>query len=336
MRALECTEPGTLAVIDRPTPTPAPGEALVRVRRVGVCGTDLHIYEGSHPFLVYPRVIGHEVSGEIAEVNPGSSFRPGQQVYVIPYLACGRCAACRGGKTNCCQTIKVLGVHIDGGMAEYISAPESNIAAADGVSLDQAAMVEFLAIGAHAVGRANVKSGDRVLVVGAGPIGIGCALFARLHGGAITVLDKRRDRLDFCKSNIGAKHAVPADGEAGKALSSLTEGDFFDVVFEATGNARSMTNSLSYVGHGGTYVLVGVVRESISFEDPEFHKRETTLLASRNATPKDFNEVFIAMREGLVPTEALLTHRAKLEDSPARFPKWIRPETGVIKALIEI
>ena len=336
VRALQCVKPGTISLIERPRPLPGPGEALVRIRRAGVCGTDLHIFEGSHPFLAYPRVIGHELSGEIAEAGPGSSWKRGQQVYVIPYLACGACVACRRGKTNCCQNIRVLGVHVDGGMADYLCVPEDNIGAADGVSLDEAAMVEFLSIGAHAVSRANPRAEDRVLVVGAGPIGIGCALFARLRGASVTVLDKRQDRLDFCVRHIGVAHAIAVDGEPSEPLSALTGGDFFDVVVDATGNASSMMAGLNYVAHGGTYVLVSVVREAISFEDPEFHKRETTLLASRNATPADFLEVYRAMRARLVPTEALLTHRAKLEDSADQFPIWIAPETGVIKAMIEV
>ena len=199
MRVLQCVEPGNLVVVDRPEPAAGPGEVLVRIRRAGVCGTDLHIYEGSHPYLAYPRVIGHELSGEIAAIGSGCSIAPGQQVYVIPYLSCGGCVACRRGKTNCCQRISVLGVHVDGGMAEYICVPEGNVVAADGVTLDQAAMVEFLAIGAHAVRRANPRATDRVLVVGAGPIGIGCILFAKLRGAAVTVLDMRQDRLGFCQ-----------------------------------------------------------------------------------------------------------------------------------------
>ncbi len=197
MRALSCVSPGHLAVAERPRPSPGAREVLVRIRRAGVCGTDLHIYEGSHPFLDYPRVIGHELSGEIAETGPGCSIPVGQQVYVIPYLSCGACVACRRSKTNCCQRISVLGVHVDGGMADYVCVPEGNVAAADGVTLDQAAMVEFLAIGAHAVRRANPCNGDRILVVGAGPIGIGCMIFAKLRGGAVTALDMRQDRLDF-------------------------------------------------------------------------------------------------------------------------------------------
>jgi 2-desacetyl-2-hydroxyethyl bacteriochlorophyllide A dehydrogenase len=336
MRTLVCDRPGEIAISDRPRPSPGPGQVLVRIRRAGVCGTDLHIFEGSHPFLEYPRVIGHELSGEVAETGPGCAIAVGQQVYVIPYLACGVCVACRRGKTNCCQRIGVLGVHIDGGMADYVCVPEANVAPADGVTLDQAAMIEFLAIGAHAVRRGDPRSGDRILVVGAGPIGIGCILFAALEGGSVTALDMRQDRLDFCRRQLGVDHTVAAGPNAAEALSALTSGDFFDIVIDATGNAKSMMAGLNYVAHGGTYVLVSVVRASICFADPEFHKRETSLLASRNATPEDFSKVIDAMRHGLVPTEALVTHRVSLDEAPGSFPIWVKPETGVIKALIEI
>jgi 2-desacetyl-2-hydroxyethyl bacteriochlorophyllide A dehydrogenase len=336
MRVLQCVKPGSLVVIDRPEPAAGPGEVLVRIRRAGVCGTDLHIYQGSHPYLAYPRVIGHELSGEIAATGPGCAIAPGQQVYVIPYLSCGACVACRHGKTNCCQHIGVLGVHVDGGMAEYICVPERNVVAADGVSLDQAAMVEFRARGAQAGGRAPPRPTDRILVVGAGPIGIGCILFAKLRGASVTVLDMREDRLGFCRQKLAADHVVTAGPDAAANLSRLTDGDGFDVVIDATGAAQPMMTGFGYVAHGGTYVLVSVVRDIISFDDSEFHKRETTLLASRNATPEDFHAVFRAMRDGLVPTDALVTHRAALEQAPERFPFWITPGAGVIKAIVEI
>ena len=336
MRALQCVEPGRLALIERSRPSPGPGEVLVRIHRAGVCGTDLHIFEGSHPFLEYPRVIGHELAGKIAETGAGCSIAVGQQVYVIPYLSCGTCIACRRGKTNCCQKIAVLGVHTDGGMADYICVPEANVAAADGVTLDQAAMVEFLAIGAHANRRANPKTGDRVLVVGAGPIGLGCMIFARLRGAAVTALDMRQDRLAFCREVLGVADTVVGGPGALEALSKLTGGDLFDIVIDATGNAASMETGFDYVAHGGTYVLVSVVRETISFADPKFHAREISLLGSRNATREDFDEVFRAMRDALVPTQALATHRASLDASPSQFVEWLKPETGVIKAIIEI
>jgi 2-desacetyl-2-hydroxyethyl bacteriochlorophyllide A dehydrogenase len=313
MRALLCVKPGELTLVDRPRPTPGRGEVLVRITRAGVCGTDLHIFEGSHPYLTYPRVIGHELAGVVVEAGPGCATPIGQQVYVIPYISCGVCIACRRGKTNCCQRIGVLGVHVDGGMTDFICAPERNVVAADGVTPDQAAMVEFLAIGAHAAHRSQIAQGDRALIVGAGPIGIGCILFAHKRGAAVAVLDLRRDRLNICRDTLGVDEVIEASDDVTKTLSERTGGDFFDVVIDATGSAKAMTAGFHYVAHGGTYVLVSVVRDAIAFEDPEFHKREMTLLASRNATPEDFHEVFGAMRDGLIPTDAssLIERRSK-------------------------
>ena len=182
MLTVSCESPGALVAHDRPRPTRAAGEVLLRIRRVGVCGTDLHIYTGNQPFLSYPRVMGHELAGIVEEADAGSGLQPGDMAYVMPYLSCGRCIACRKGKPNCCTNIQVLGVHRDGGFAEYLTVPAGFVHKVEGISLDQAAMLEFLAIGAHAVRRADLQAGERVLVTGAGPIGLAVMLFARVGG----------------------------------------------------------------------------------------------------------------------------------------------------------
>ena len=336
MRAILCETPGTLRLIDRPRPEPRPDEVIVRIRRMGVCGTDLHIFQGKHPYLDYPRVMGHELAGEIAAAGNGSGLPEGTPVYVMPYLTCGSCVACRQGKTNCCTTLQCLGVHCDGGMCDYLAMPAGLVFPTDGLPLDQAALVEFLAIGAHAARRAEIKGGERTLVVGAGPIGIAAALFARARGAQVTFLDPRADRLAFCRDVLRLGDGLVADEGTRERLAALTGGDFFDLVFDATGNTAAMEQSFGWVAHGGTLVLVGVVRTDIRFSDPDFHKREMTLKGSRNATIDDFREVLDAIRSGAIQVEKLITHRGRLEDTPARFPEWIRPETGVVKAMIEL
>ncbi len=336
MKALLCKSPGALEIIERPHPVAKAGEVLVRIARAGVCGTDLHIFDGSQPYFEYPRIIGHELAGNVETAPLGSAFKPGQQVAIIPYIACGQCVACRRGKTNCCQKLSVLGVHADGGMADYLCVPEDNLVVADGVTMDQAAMVEFLAIGAHAVRRGMVSVRQRVLVVGAGPIGIACMIFCKLRGANVTALDTRDDRLQFCVREKLADHSVRAGADTKAELSRLTRSDFYDCVFDATGSANAMNAGFELVAHGGAYVLVSIVREMISFSDPEFHKRETMLLSSRNATREDFDAVFSALRTGRIPTAALNTHRAKLTDAPGLFAHWIDPASGVIKAILEI
>jgi len=333
MNAVVCNAPGQLTLERRPRPERASGEVLIRIRRVGICGTDMHIFRGTQPFLAYPRIMGHELAGEVVEA-PDGGLPPGTPVYVMPYMSCGHCAACRKGKPNCCMNIQVLGVHRDGGLAEYLAVPAGFVRSARGVTLDQAAMIEFLAIGAHAVRRADARPGQQVLVVGAGPIGIAAALFAKLRGACVTAVDGRQDRLDFCAAHVSVDHVVALSDTTPDALATLTRGEFFDVVFDATGNPKSMEAGFAYVAHGGTYVLISVVAADITFSDPEFHKRETTLLASRNATLEDFEAVLQAMRAGQVPTEALNTHQAALADLAQALPAWMEPEAGVIKAIV--
>ncbi|HEX4766274.1 MAG TPA: zinc-binding alcohol dehydrogenase family protein [Lichenihabitans sp.] len=336
MLTIVCEMPGHLVAQDRPKPQRGPDEILVGLRRIGVCGTDLHIFSGTQPYLSYPRVMGHELSGVIEEVPAGSAIAVGDPVYLIPYLSCGTCRACRAGKTNCCRTLQVLGVHRDGGMAEYISIPQRFVRAASGLTLDQATMVEFLAIGAHAARRGGCREGQHVLVVGAGPIGMAVAIFAGLRGAAVTMLDSRQDRLRFCEEHLAVSSTVPLGPDDVERLSALTDGEFFDIVFDATGSPAAMERGFRFVGHGGAYVLVSIVNSPITFSDPEFHKRETTLLGSRNATPEDFETVVAALRAGRVPTEALNTHRLPLAEAPERFPTLLDPRQGVVKAILHL
>jgi 2-desacetyl-2-hydroxyethyl bacteriochlorophyllide A dehydrogenase len=336
MHAVVCDTPGTLRLAERARPEPRNGEVVLRIRRMGVCGTDLHIFQGKHPFLEYPRVMGHELAGEVAAAGRGTRLAEGTMVYVMPYLTCGTCIACRQGKTNCCTSLQCLGVHCDGGMCEFLALPESVVFPTNGLSVDQAALVEFLAIGAHAARRAAIRGGERTLVVGAGPIGIATALFARARGAEITFLDPRADRLAFCRDVLGIGDGLQVDADTRERLSDLTRADFFDLVFDATGNAAAMEQSFGWVAHGGTLVFVGVVRTDLGFSGPDFHKRELTLRGSRNATIEDFEEVLAAIRSGSIKVERLITHRAPLQEAPERFPDWIRPETRVVKAMIEI
>lgn len=335
MDAVVCSSPGRLELVRTPMPVRGPEEVLIRVRRVGICGTDMHIFRGTQPYLTYPRVIGHEIAGEVAEAPAGSHLKAGDPVYVMPYLSCGKCSACRKSRPNCCRQIAVLGVHRDGGLAEYLSIPEAFVCSAAGITLDQAAMIEFLAIGAHAVERVEIERSSRVLVMGAGPIGIAAALFAMARGGTVTALDSREDRLALCRDVLKIDSVVTADQHAPQRLQELSQGDMFDVVFDATGNREAMEAGFSYVAHAGSYVLLSIVNGNISFSDPDFHRREMTLLGSRNATLSDFNRVIQAMRVGSLPTQALNTHRTKLAQLADVLPLWMNSTTGVIKGIVE-
>ncbi len=329
MNALVCAEPGRLELVRRPVPRIEAGHVLVRPRRVGVCGTDFHIFEGKHPFLEYPRVMGHELAAEVLDAPAGSGLASGEICVVNPYLSCGHCIACRNGKPNCCVSISVLGVHQDGGMAEYLAVPPGNLVPAPGLSADQCAAVEFLAIGAHAVRRGAATARDRVLVVGAGPIGLGVALFARLAGARVSVFDRDPERSRAAQSIAGAD-AVADEGDLPPA------GPAYDLVFDATGSGRAMERGFDFVDHGGRYVLVSVVKDPITFMDPDFHRKEMSLLGSRNATNEDFAQVIAAIRNGHVPVDRIVTHRASLADAVRDIPRWTTEKSGLIKALVEI
>ncbi len=337
MEALVCRKPGELAVEERPEPRRSDGEVLVRIRRVGICGTDYHIYEGNHPYLQYPRIMGHELAAEVVEAPAGSRFRQDDLVVVNPYIACGTCHACRKGKPNCCMNIAVLGVHRDGGMTSLINVPEVNLYPAEGLTPDQAATVEFLAIGAHGVSRAgaSVQLG-RTLVVGAGPIGIGAAVFAEIAGSRVTLMDLERERLTQAQRLIGVDSLIAVDAGTADTVAELTDGDGFDTVIDATGNRSSMEAGFGYVAHGGVYVLLSVVRENVAFADPVFHARETTLLASRNALKSDFETVIAAIASGKVPIAKLITHRTTLAGATNDLARWATDKRGLIKALIDI
>ena len=327
MRAVLCNEPGTLAVVERDQPDHKDGHIRVRIRAVGICGTDYHIYGGNQPFVSYPRVMGHELSGHALDASSDGRIKPGDLVVVNPYLTCGVCRACRAGRPNCCENIAVLGVHTDGGMCDEISVPEGNLINGAGLSETAAAMVEFLAIGAHGVRRAQIPAGAKTLVIGAGPIGLGAALFAGIDGADVTLRDVSPARLELAQAAMPAARIETVDG---------AHADVYDTVIDATGNLKAMNGALDWLGHAGTLVLLSVVKGDLSFPDQEFHKRETTLLASRNALMADFEHVMACMRAGKVPIDALATHETPLEEAPAQLPVWAADRGSVIKAIIRV
>lgn len=337
MRTIICEEPGRLALQQTEKQIPGEGYAQIRIRRIGVCGTDLHAFEGTQPYFTYPRVLGHELSGELVESNGATGFVNGEIVTFIPYFNCGVCIACRSGKPNCCVKMNVCGVHVDGGMTEYLNVPAYALVHGDGLGYDDLALVEPLAIGAHSIRRADVKPGEFVLVIGAGPIGLGIMEFARIAGGKVIAVDVNAKRLEFCKEKLKVDHIINASTEnVAEQLAAITDGDMPTVVIDATGNLKAINNSFQYIAHGGRYVLVGLQKADISFSHPEFHKREATLMSSRNATREDFEHVIASIKKGLVQPSNYITHRIAFEKVTNEFEGLLDPSNGVIKAIIEL
>jgi len=332
-----CIEPRQFAYKQIENPVLTAGNAIIQIRRIGICGTDLHAFEGTQPYFSYPRILGHELAGDLVEADGAPDFTPGEAVTFIPYFNCGYCIACRSGKPNCCVRIQVSGVHIDGGMVEYLSVPSYSLVHGDGLSHDELALVEPLAIGAHGVRRADVQPGESVLVVGAGPIGLGTMEFARIAGANVIALDINESRLAFCKNRLGVSHTVNAlSPDVAEQLSAITNGDMPTVVIDATGSLRAINTAFAYMAHGGRYVLVGLQKGDISFSHPEFHKREATLMSSRNATRVDFEHVIGSMKKGLVDPTTYITHRVSFGQIQSEFESWLDPANGVIKAMASL
>ncbi|PJF49025.1 MAG: zinc-binding alcohol dehydrogenase family protein [Chloroflexi bacterium] len=337
MKVITLEAPGQFALGAAPSPgAPGPGEALVRVHRVGICGTDVHAYRGRMPYLAYPRILGHELGVEVIAVGDGvTNVRAGDRCAVEPYLNCGRCIACRAGKTNCCASLQVLGVHTDGGMRDQIIVPAHKLHPANDLSYEQLALVETLGIGAHAVARGHVQPDEWTLIIGAGPIGLTIIQFAQLITSRMIVIDVNPLRLDFVSAHFMVTHALRADDEPLSKIEAITHGDLPTVVFDATGNLESMVGAFRYVAHGGRLIFAGLVNADITFSDPFFHRREITLLATRNSTARDFQRILRLIREGRVDTRHWVTHRAPAEAMIGIFESWLRPENGVIKAMVE-
>jgi 2-desacetyl-2-hydroxyethyl bacteriochlorophyllide A dehydrogenase len=336
MKTLVCTTPGSFEYQQREKPTLEKGFSIIKIKRIGICGTDLHAFEGTQPFFEYPRILGHELAAEFIE-GDAEDFTPGEAVTIIPYFNCGVCVACRNGLPNCCARIRVCGVHVHGAMVEYLSVPSYSLLHGEGLSFDELALVEPLAIGAHGVRRAGVRQGEYVLVIGAGPIGLGTMELARIAGGKVIALDINDQRLQFCKDKLKVEHTVNAlSTRVMEQLKEITNGDMPTVVIDATGSLKAINNAFTYMAHGARYVLIGLQKGEICFSHPEFHKREATLMSSRNATKEDFEHVIGSMKKGLVSPATYITHRVTFSQVKDEFESWLKPETGVIKAMVEM
>jgi len=336
MQTLALEEPGRFAFHKPTSPRkPGPGEVLVRAARVGICGTDLHAFEGKQPYFSYPRILGHELAVEVTEPGAGvTNVQAGDRCAVRPYLACGECLPCRNHKPNCCMKIRVLGVHIDGGMQEWLTLPAEYLHPSAKLSLEDLALVEPLSIGAHGVWRSGIGQGESALVIGAGPIGLAVVAGVRAAGATAVVLELSSARRDFCRLHASVEKLIDAAGDPTDRIMEAFGGDLPSYVFDCTGSPRSMNAAFRYITHGGKLIFVGIYPGEITFSDPDFHKRETTLLSSRNATKEDFNRVMLSLEAGLIMTAPWIAHLYTPETLVQSFSKLLDPEAGILKPMV--
>ena len=334
MKYIVCDDPNNFSLKAKEQPTFTAGSALLKVKRVGICGTDLHAFKGNQAFFSYPRILGHELAAEILEVDTNDAgLKPGDKAVLIPYINCEKCAACKAGKSNCCENLNVYGVHTDGGMQEIISFPVRLLIPANDLSLEEIAIVEPLSIGAHALRRAQIKKGDLIAVIGCGPIGVGIIQLAKYIGATVMVLDINDHRLAVAKEKFGADFIVNAQQSPLEKIKEFTKGELATAVFDATGSKHAIEGGMTYMRHGGTFVLVGLSKGELSFQHPQIHAKETTLLCSRNATPEDFKFVMKVLREGKFNTEAYITKKVAYETILTAFDDWASPLSKEIKVV---
>ncbi|MGB5355471.1 MAG: zinc-binding alcohol dehydrogenase family protein [Eudoraea sp.] len=333
MKYVVCEEPGRFSIKDKKFPKRGEGEVLLKIKRVGICGTDLHAYKGNQPFFTYPRILGHEIAAEVYEVDSTrKEFTKGDKVAIMPYINCGTCRACAKGKTNCCEKLHVFGIHTDGGMQEYVSLRTDLLLKANELTEEEISIIEPLAIGAHALKRGDIKSDDFVVVMGCGPIGLGIIKQAKMTGAIVIAIDLNLERLEFAKEIMKADHIILMNEEVIPKLKQLTNNAMGDLVFDATGNKMALEFGVKLLGHGGRYVLVGLSKGNLEFYHPEIHAKETTLLCSRNATMVDFQEVMERISD--FPTNAYISTSVPFDLMPNHFEAWTANTSNIIKATI--
>lgn len=341
MHAIQLEQPRSFRRIEIPEPpSPGPGEALLRIHRMGVCGTDISGFLGKMPFFSYPRIPGHELGVEVISTGAGvTNVKVGDRCSVEPYMNCRSCYSCRRGHTNCCESNQTLGVMCDGGLCERMILRADKLHPSAKLTYEQLALVETLAIGCHAINRGAPISGEHVLVIGAGPIGLSAIEFAKLSGAKTIVMDTVESRLAFVREKMGVSDTihVRSDGDELKQLADKTGGQLADVVVDATGNHLSMARALNFCAFKGRLVYVGITQTEITFpQAPALHRRELDIRASRNALSADFTRIIRLIEDGQIDTNRWITHQANFDEMIAAFPGWTKPESGVIKAVVRV
>jgi len=338
LKALVIDQPGRAGVVDRPPPVPGPEDVLLRVRRVGLCGSDLNTYRGANPLVSYPRVPGHEISASIEEVGAGvpQEWRPGRDVLVIPYTSCGVCSACRRSRFNCCQDNQTLGVQRDGGLSEWLVTPWQKLFAADGLSLRELALVEPLTIGFHAVARGRVGERDTTVVFGCGAVGLGVIAGATRRGARVIAVDIDARKLEIAE-RCGAKELIHSQTESLPArVQELTAGLGPDVVVEAVGHPSTFRAAVELASFAGRVVYIGYAKAPVEYETKLFVIKELDILGSRNALPEDFAQVVAHLSEKHLPVDAVITHSVPLPEVGAVLEQWSSHPEDYVKILVDL
>ncbi len=339
MKALVISETGKTSYVECPRPKFAPGEVLLRINRVGYCGTDLNTFRGLNPLVSYPRIPGHEIAAVIAEVTAGvpEQFKPGMITTVLPYTTCGKCTSCRSGRVNACRNNQTLGVQRDGAFTEFIAVPWQKLVRSEKLSLTEHALVEPLSVGFHAVERGRVGSADTVLLFGCGMIGLGAISGAALlHGARVIAVDVDDAKLALAKK-AGAAETINSKTEnLHEKLQELTNGNGPNVAIEAVGLPATFRAAVDEVCFAGRVVYIGYAKEPVSYETKFFVMKELDIVGSRNATMQNFADVITVLESGRYPVKETITRTIPFSEAGAALAEWAADPGRVTKIHVEI
>ncbi|MDD4849824.1 MAG: zinc-binding alcohol dehydrogenase family protein [Gemmiger sp.] len=318
MKAIKISEPWKVSCVEMEKPVPQPGQALIKVVAAGICGSDIGAFRGTNSLVSYPRVIGHELAG-IVEAIPADNkkgIQVGDRVVVDPYLYCGHCYPCSVGRTNCCTDLKVLGVHVDGGMAEYYTHPaDMLIKIPEGMSWEQAAMAEPLTISLHGIHRGGLKAGEYCAIIGAGPIGLVAGMVAQAYGAHAILLDLVQERLDFAKS-VGIEYTVNSGSEDAVArVAEITGGCMAQQVMECSGANPAVRMTLDLVSNAGRITLTGWPKKETSLPTDLITKKEVDIRGARTSAG-EFEEALDLILTKKVDMTKILTKTISLAEAP--------------------
>jgi len=338
MRALYIRKPLEAEVGELDPPSSAEGHVLLRVRYVGMCGSDLSSYRGKNPLVSYPRIPGHEIAATIESVSTGvpERFQPGQSVTLSPYSSCGVCASCLRQRPNACRNNQTLGVQRDGALTEYISVPFEKLIIAGGLQLRDLSLVEPLTVGYHAVRRGRVQPPDRVLVLGCGAVGLGAIAAAAFHGATVIAVDVDDRKLALAQ-RAGAQLGINSKSQnLNERLQSLTGGLGPDVVIEAIGTPETFRLAVELVAFTGRVVYIGYAKDEVQYDSRLFVQKELDILGSRNALPEDFEGVIKMLNETTFPLEEMISKVVSLDNAPQALQDWYAAPATISKILVEI
>lgn len=337
MRALMIEGTGQCKLHEIAEPVPGPGEVLLDVKHVGLCGSDLATYTGQNALVSLPRIPGHEIGAVIAKAGPGvpAEYAPGKRAIVIPYTACGQCPSCRKGRVNACRANRTLGVQQDGGLAERIVLPYGKLILNDKLQPRHLALVEPLSVGFHAVARGQIQTGERVAVIGCGMIGMGAVAGAVARGAEVIAIDIGGKTA--MPQRYGAKHAIDAMREDVAArIAEITNGDGVDVAIEAVGSPATFTRAVDLTGFSGRVVYIGYSKAPVTYDTKYFNMKELNIFGSRNALADDFRTV-IAYLEGLDHSpDDLISKSFAFADAAQALPYWVANRANILKIVIAL